>query len=168
MNSKGEVRTVAEASAIARKNGVVIPSWTRIEVDPSIREASSFAEYRLGNGQQNPTDMMRWSTLVPDGEVVVRIHPNVLASDEKIVGVLQHEVWELTELRAQVEARELLPAQEVARSIDTRSAKNLHGQAWDVADLRVLIMRASNPAEKAERTERLTRLIERYKEVNQR
>lgn len=165
-NASGATRTLDEASAIARRHGVTVPSWIRIEVDPTIREAASFAEYRLGTGESGPTDMMRWTGLAPDGSVVVRVHPTVLQSDEKIVGVLQHEVWELSQLRAQVEARQMLPAGTIRDLIDPARASNLHGQAWDIADLRVLVMRETNPAKKAAFVERLTRLAERYAKEN--
>lgn len=159
-------RGVPLASAIARRHGVTIPSWIRIEVDATIREAASFAEYRLGTDASGPTHMMPWSELAPDGFVVVRVHPSVLKSDEKIVGVIQHEVWELSQLRARVEARQMLPAETIRDLINPLRASNLHGQAWDIADLRVLIMRENDPAKKAALVERLTRLAERYAKEN--
>jgi hypothetical protein len=90
----------------------------------------------------------------------------VLQSDEKIVGVFQHEAWELTELRARVRTKEVLHGDEVRRLIDPTQDANLHGQAWQVADQRVLIMRESDPARKAQLTTRLEQLMERYRQEN--
>jgi hypothetical protein len=131
-----------------------VQARVKIKVDPTIRQSQNFAEYDLIEDVSH-TSMMSWSRLAPDGTVVVRIHPSVLESDEKIVGVLQHEAWELTQLRARVEAKGALSAETVSKLIDHRSATNLHGQAWDIADLRVLIMRESDATKRAVLEERL-------------
>lgn len=165
-NANGVARSLQEATAIARTQGVVIPSWIRIEVDPTIREAKSFAEYTLGRGEQGATSMLAWGDLAPDGVVVVRVHPNVLKSDEKIVGVLEHEIWELTQLRARVESHGMLSAEDVRRMIDPTRPTNLHGQAWDIADLRVLAMRETDPAKKAQLLDRLGERAAGYQKEN--
>ena len=94
------------------------------------------------------------------------MHPSVLRSDEKIVGVFQHEVWELTQLRARVDARKGLSAAEIQRLVDPTASANLHGQAWDISDLRILLMRESDPAKKADLAARLERMINKYTDNN--
>lgn len=163
-NANGAVRSVEEARAIARSHGVEIPSWIRIEVDPKIREGVAFAEYSLARDARETT-ILSWDRLAPP-EVVVRVHPSVLRSDEKIVGVFQHEVWELTQLRARVDARKGLSAAEIQRLVDPTASANLHGQAWDISDLRVLLMRESDPAKKADLAARLERMINKYTDNN--
>lgn len=111
------------------------------------------------------TTILSWDRLAPP-EVVVRVHPSVLRSDEKIVGVFQHEVWELTQLRARVDARKGLSAAEIQRLVDPTASANLHGQAWDISDLRILLMRESDPAKKADLAARLERMINKYTDNN--
>lgn len=164
-NANGAVRSLDEATAIARSHGVEVPSWIRFEVDPKIRETVAYAEYRLTAEAKKDTELLDWAEL-GRGPIVVRVHPSVLRSDEKIVGVIQHEVWELSQLRARVEASGSLPAGEVQRLIDPAKATNLHGQAWDVADLRVLIMRETDPAKKSALCSRLERLTTKYTRDN--
>jgi len=163
-NANGAVRSVEEARAIARSHGVEIPSWIRIEVDPKIREGAAFAEYSLARNARE-TMILSWNELAP-AQVVVRVHPSVLRSDEKIVGVFQHEVWELTQLRARIDARGGLPATEIQRLVDPKAATNLHGQAWDISDLRVLLMRAGDPTKKADLSAKLDRMITKYAQNN--
>ncbi len=137
----------------------------KIKVDSTVRVSQNFAQYSLVDDVR-PTAMLSWRHLAPDGTVVVRLHPSVLESDEKIVGVLQHEIWELSQLRARVEAKGSLDAESIARLVEPTSATNLHGQAWDVADLRLLVMRASDDTKKAELERRLMALIGRYQREN--
>ena len=165
LNPNHAVRSLDEATAIAGRRGVALPSWLKIKVDPTVRESQNLAEYTLVKEAES-TAMLSWEELAPDGTVSVKIHPSVLASDEKIVGVLQHEAWELTQLRARVESKGRMAADDIQKLIHPDSATNLHAQAWDVADLRVLIMREHEPVKRAVLERRLQTLMDRYQKGN--
>jgi hypothetical protein len=91
-----------------------------------------------------PDARLSWDRILNrEGHVVVRIRSDVLDSDEAIVGVLQHEVHELASLREMMDEADGLTAREIAVSVAPRRAGNLHDQAWDIADLRVQVMRAA-------------------------
>ena len=166
-NPSGAVRSASEAVAIAKKNGVEVPSWVKIVVDESV-PADRFADYTLvrstsGGGAHPP---VRWSTIAPHESIVVRLHPSVARSDEAIAAVVEHECYELERIKRTLDARGAVSADELARMVDADVANNLHHQAWEVADLRVLAMRAKDAASREAILERRARLIERYDVMN--
>jgi len=83
-----------------------------------------------------------WSDLVHDltGRVPFRIWPRILNSDEAIVAVFAHEVFELEKLRPILEKGATRIEDFIAL---TRPGipGNLHDQAWDHADRLVELMR---------------------------
>jgi hypothetical protein len=97
--------------------------------------------------------------------VVVRIHPSVLQSDEAIVGILQHEAYELEAVQRTL-GKSPQTGQAIHAMIDGTGARNLHGQAWDVADLRVLIMREHEPSKRAVLVGRLEGLLANFELMN--
>jgi len=136
-----------------------------VAADPTVPIADEFAHYDvLRDVTSNST--VTWSDAAPEGIIVVRIHPSVLKSDEAIVGVLQHESYEIEQLRRTLENRGTVKASEVQRMIAGGGERNLHGQAWDVADLRVLIMREKDLSQKAVLTNRLERLLTNFQRMN--
>ncbi len=165
-NAGGVTRSPSEAVAIARKHGVEVPEWVRVVPDASV-PPGRFAEYRLGGKEAvSPNEQMSWKRLAPTGTVTVRVHPSVFHSDEAVVGVLAHESYELTRLRRLIEARGAMPAGEVQRCIDPRLDANLHGQAWDIADLQVMAMRAETAEARAAVRQRLEVLQAKYDRLN--
>ena len=66
--------------------------------------------------------------------------PDVLESDEAIVGVLRHETYELEQLARKLEYTPMTNA-DILSHTGPKRGQNLHGQAWDVADYEVLMMR---------------------------
>ena len=63
-------------------------------------------------------------------------------SDEAIVAVIAHEMHELNELRRIFEeSGGAISMQRLHNLINPGIARNLHDQAWDVADKLVLAMR---------------------------
>ena len=71
----------------------------------------------------------------------MRIRPEVLESDEAIVGTLRYEAHEIENLERLLTEGNLTNG-DITAHIKALGGDNLHGQAWDVADLEVLIMRA--------------------------
>jgi hypothetical protein len=75
-------------------------------------------------------------------ELVVRVSDSVFQSDEAIVAVLSHEMHELNELRRILDESDgAISMQRLHNLINPGIARNLHDQAWDVADRLVLAMR---------------------------
>ena len=70
-----------------------VPPWVKLVVDPKL-PADRHAEYVF---DRNVKPEMRFNQGLLD-DVVVRVRPVVLQSDEAIVGVLRHELYELENL----------------------------------------------------------------------
>ena len=87
---------------------------------------------------------IRWEEFLDKDldELVVRVSDSVFESDEAIVAVMAHEMHELNELRRIFEeSGGAISMQRLHNLISPGIAKNLHDQAWDVADKLVLMMR---------------------------
>ncbi len=140
-NAGGETRTIEEAIAIAKRFGVKIPA----DVDFFVDEWGELGGDITARGPQvtKPAGaLVSWSDLVHDltGKVPFRIRPDILESDDAIVAVFAHEMFELEKLRPLL--------QEGATSIDqfiehTRPGNpgNYHDAAWEAADVLVERMR---------------------------
>jgi hypothetical protein len=74
------------------------------------------------------------------GKVPFLIRPDVLRSDEAIVGVLGHEMYELEVLRGVLAKGEATIEYYVNETRPDNSG-NLHDEAWDYADALVEAMR---------------------------
>jgi hypothetical protein len=77
------------------------------------------------------------------GKIPFLIHPEVLTSDEAIVAVLTHELYEIERLR-KVFRRSIgrtMNASDYGLQVAPGRPGNFHDQAWDEADLAVLRMR---------------------------
>src|SRR6266540_6312627 len=99
-NPQGEIRTVEEARAIAQKNGVPIPSDVEFFAD----ELNELHKDRTACGPRvdKPAgSIVEWADLVHDrtGKVPFRFWSEILKSDEAIVAVFAHEMFELEKLR---------------------------------------------------------------------
>lgn len=70
----------------------------------------------------------------------------------------------MTRLRRMLETGERYTPFELDRLVNERTAGNLHDEAWEVADARVMEMRATTPKERAAAQERRVRLIATFDE----
>lgn len=140
------------------QTGQNLPSWIKVVVDPKL-PADRHAEYVfLKDGKPNETFNQR---LVEDG-IVVRVRPDVFESDEAIVAVLRHETYELENLARKLETTTMTNA-DVRSHTGEKRGQNLHGQAWDVADVEVLLMReTAGTAKHAQLLERREVLLARF------
>lgn len=69
-----------------------------------------------------------------EGRFVVRINPNILGSDDEILGVIAHEVFEIEALeQAFISNGGRLEATRLFHLIDGEHGA-AHGAAWDYAD----------------------------------
>jgi hypothetical protein len=73
-----------------------------------------------------------------DGKVPFLIRPDMLSSDEAIIAVIAHEMYELEALRPMLKGRGI-PSTEFMAHTSPTNPGNFHDEAWDVAD--VLIQR---------------------------
>jgi len=152
-NRRRSRRTISRAQSIARKHGVEIPddvaffeaepgeldgSWDDLWTARGMETARGPAVYERPDGYIYWKDHYNIAAKVP-----FLIHPDVLTSDEAIVGVFCHEMYELAELRAIFlsSRRRRLDATDYGVHVTPGHSGNLHDQAWDAADRAVLKMR---------------------------
>lgn len=139
-NPAGQTRTIEEAVAIARRFGVHIPD----DVDFFVDELGDLDERTTARGplvSKIAGEIVTWPDLVHDitGKVPFRIRPDILSSDEAIVAVLAHEMYELERLRPLL--RRGISIEEFGGHTTPGNPGNLHDQAWDLADVLVDRMR---------------------------
>jgi hypothetical protein len=140
-NPGGEVRSLAEAIEIARRHGVVIPDDVQFVIDtigdlgPEVTARGPLV--RLPDGEA-----VTWSDLVHPrmGKVPFRLWSGILKSDEAIVAVLGHEMFEL-ELARPFLIEGGVPVALFIERTSPGVPGNWHDQAWDVADRLVERMR---------------------------
>lgn len=147
-SNPGGPRTVDEAIAIARKNGIEIPEDIHVTAGKSMSGPKGewpqgrFAEYAQ-LGPKKPDAFITWEEFYNRFEQIpVRLNPEVLNSDEAIVAVMGHEMHELNSLRRLFEeSGGQMTAGRLHNLIREGVPGNLHDQAWDVADELVSKMR---------------------------
>ena len=150
INPDGQTRTLAQAVALAERHGVHIDDDILIRVDATLKP-DVFARY--GN-EVKATDRVDWNRLtnnmlaprpgylpsywvsepIEDSRRVMQvwIRPDVLQSDEAIVGVLAHEMHEINWLRTALEGGAGMPASRFHGLVNGQSG-SLHLEAWRVA-----------------------------------
>jgi hypothetical protein len=140
-NADGRTRTISEAVAIAKRNGVQIPEDVAFFVDES-GELGVDITARGPQVTKSAGSTVSWSDLVHDltGKVPFRVRPDILESDEAIVAVFAHEMYELERLRPILQEGETYIEQFIEHT-RAGSPGNFHDEAWDVADAFVNRMR---------------------------
>ena len=136
----GGPRTLDEALQRARARGIQIEDDIRFVVVPDnspLVPPNAFASY--GGFQSYQT--VRWSNFYVQERIPVKVKVSVLESDEAIVAVVAHEMYELNELRRLFEEREMMSGPYLHELIRVGLPKNLHDRAWDAADEFVFTMR---------------------------
>jgi hypothetical protein len=139
-NSHG-ARTIEEAVAIAKKNGINIPDDILFISDEGTLASDTFAKYF--GAIKKPGEIIRWKEFYNiHGKIPVRIREDVLLSDEAILAVFAHEMHELNALREIFSLnRGVITADELYRMISPGLSKNLHDQAWTIADELIIRLR---------------------------
>jgi hypothetical protein len=143
-------RSLAEAVALggqhlaqANQPGLeAIPDYIQFVVTDANIPEDAYASY-LWLGEMAEDATVAWNDCVHDrtGKLPVRIRPVVLESDEAIVAVIAHEVYEIVALRAAFAERGVLTAREVYEHISPEVPGNLHHQAVAFGDQLVRAMR---------------------------
>jgi hypothetical protein len=140
-NPAGQTRTIEEAIAIARDSGVDIPKDVSFWVD----ELGDLGPDRTACGPRvDKADeaIVYWADLVHDrtGNVPFRLWEGILKSDEAIVAVLGHEMYELERLRPLLKSGKTTIGEFIAMTCPGNPG-NLHDRAWEFADRLVAQMR---------------------------
>ena len=140
-NLDGQTRTIEQAVEIAQRSGVQIPT----DVDFFVDELGDLDADTTARGPQvtKPAGAtVAWSDLVHDktGKVPFRIRPDILKSDEAIVAVFAHEMYELERLRPILQKGGTSIEQFIAHTRPGNPG-NYHDEAWKVADDMVERMR---------------------------
>jgi len=145
-NPGGAIRTMDEAKAVARNHGLNIPDDAEFFADELNELHANWTA--CGPRVDKPAgSIVEWADLVHDrtGKVPFRVWPGILDSDEAIVAVFGHELFELSRLRPLLETGTVTIETFIAL---TRPGipGNLHDQAWDWADELVERMRKGTTA----------------------
>jgi hypothetical protein len=142
INVNNVIRSESDAITIALNNGVSIPADVEIIFVPEGFCGPDVNAFYIGfSKEKNPSIL--WQDFYNNGKIKVKVDRRILNSDESIVAVLGHEMYEIDALR-QIFASSPAAMQymDVARLIDAKLGGTIHQQAWDYADNLVLDMRA--------------------------
>jgi hypothetical protein len=152
-NKGGLKRTIDEALAIARRNGVEVPEDVEFfEADPGELEGSlkGFFVGKRFVTARGPDVEARSDGRIhlqdhynKDGRIPFLVHPDILKSDEAIVAVFHHEMYELSLMREVFrQSRDgSMYGPDYGIQASVGRPGNFHDQAWDEADKIVLRMR---------------------------
>src|SRR5437762_2080512 len=130
-NLDGEKRTIDEEKAIAARFGVYIPNDVEVFED----EDGDLPEDTMARGPRVTKlagSTVSWSDLLNrlTGKVPFLLRPAILKSDEAIVAVLGHEMYELAALREILNEGKTTIEHYIAHTCPDNLG-NLHDQAWD-------------------------------------
>lgn len=143
LNKEG-ARTPNDAIILAKSKGIEIPDDILIVFLKNWKKTGVDAEYFYQLRTYQPDDWVYWDDFYhpKTGKIPVRFNEAILNSDEHIVALIAHEMYELNSLR-QIEEEEngQMPARHLSKLITSGIASNLHDKAWDIADELVRTMR---------------------------
>jgi hypothetical protein len=133
-NPEGKKRSIQQAKEIARKFGVQIPDDVEFFED----EENELPEHMTARGPKVTKlagSIVSWSDLVNTltGKVPFLVRPEILTSDEAIVGVFGHEMYELASLRGSLRKGKTT-IEHYINHTRADNPGNLHDEAWDYAD----------------------------------
>ena len=142
LNPGGEARTIEEAVLIAKQHGVSIPDDVAFFID-ELGELGADITARGPKVRKPAGGNVRWNVdfLNRFGKVPFIVRPDILRSDEAIVAVFAHEIYEVQALRKILQKRGTIAIEEFIAHTMAGNPGNLHSQAWEVADALVLRMR---------------------------
>lgn len=132
-------RTETEALGLARKHGVELHDdvWFVWDYGRFGLREGDYARY----GGFQSYQVVTWNDFLVQGRLPVKVWAGILRSDEAIVAVLGHEMYEINALREMLADGRSMTGTELRRLIGAGIRGNLHDRAWDEADRLVLAMR---------------------------
>lgn len=140
-NPDGKTRTIEEACQIARHWGVVIPDYVSFAIDRyGWLDADTTA--RTTTFKEPAGTMIYWSSLFHKrtSKIPFLIRKDIMRSDEAIVAVIGHEMYELEEMR-KVFGENDAPIEHWLAEAHPDNGGNFHWRPWDYADELVAGMR---------------------------
>lgn len=154
-NTGRKRRTIQEAIAIAKDNGVSIPDdfdfrvADRGELRGTLKELLDGGEMDTAMAPsvtQHEDGYVYWRDHYDErvGTILIHIHPDIFLSDEAIVGTFAHEMYELAEFREVFEnspKRRMYAADYGKQCSADYEDNTFHSDAWSYADKLVLKMR---------------------------
>ena len=140
-NPGGETRSLEEAIDIARRHGVFIPEDVHFSIDSS-GDLGPRDTARGARVDKYEWEIVYWADLVHDrtGKVPFRIWSGSLDSDEAIVAVFGHEMYEIEELRPLLLEGKTTIDEFIGLTCPGNPG-NIHDEAWEVSDELVKKMR---------------------------
>lgn len=139
-NPDGATRTIDEACEIARLWGVRIPDEIQFWIAPDgYLDSNTTAKTTTFKEPDGTVIDLSWFFHKLTGKIPFLIRKDILTSDEAIVAVIGHEMFELELLRSVFEAG--APVEKWEAETSPNNPGNFHWQAWDYADELVAAMR---------------------------
>jgi hypothetical protein len=144
-NAGRQVRIIEEALEIAKRWGVDIPEDVAFFLDEEgeLDDSMTARGPRVTKVAGGP---VAWSDFVHDltGQVPFIIRRDIIESDEAIVAVFTHELFELEALRGLLADGRTIAIEEAIARCAPNNPGNFHDEAWTAADTAVRRMRAVN------------------------
>jgi hypothetical protein len=156
LNRDGKKLSIAEAVSVAIRYGVIISADVVFFEAEEDELDGDWDDLVAGNGttargpavRGNRAGYIYWNDhRNPKGKIAFDLNPAILSSDEAIVAVITHELYELEELRARFDESDenWMEAVEYERQVMAGVPGNLHDKAWTAADEAVKRMREAKP-----------------------
>jgi hypothetical protein len=139
-NPKGAARTIDQACEIAQRWGVKIPDDVQFWVAPEgYLDRNTTAKTTTFEEPDGTFIDWSWFYHKKTGKIPFLIRKDILTSDEAIVAVIGHEMFELEKLRSTFP--EGAPIEKWEAETSPNNPGNFHWQAWEYADELVARMR---------------------------
>jgi hypothetical protein len=125
---------------------VKIPADVQFHIEGAMVSKENANASYLSLNQLFADDIINWKDIYSpaNGKINVWFRESVFKSDEEIVALFIHELYEIQHLRsAFAESGGKLNARTVGELINEGHAGNLHDKAWDAADAAVELMRST-------------------------
>jgi len=134
-NAAEQTRTLTEAIDIARRWGVKIPDDVAFFID-EVGELDADTTARGPKITKPAGSTVYWRDFVHHltGKVPFIVRPDILKSDEAIVAVVGHEMYELEVIRKLLHTDRGMSVESLKGLTDFDNPGNLHDEAWDAAD----------------------------------
>ena len=149
-------RTLEEALALAEANGIEIPHDVEFieaekgDLKGSLADLLRGGEMQTARGpwiEEHADGYVYWKDHYnKSGRIPFRVHADIFTSDEGIIAVFTHEVFELEQFRAVFMASKMkrMNAADYGIQCSPGYPGNFHDLAWDAADEAVRRMREKN------------------------
>jgi hypothetical protein len=140
-NQDGKTKSIEEACQLARHWGVVIPDYVSFAIDKyGWLDANTTA--KTTTFKEPAGTMIYWSSLFHQrtGKIPFLIRQDIMRSDEAIVAVIGHEMYELEEMRKAF-GKMGAPIEHWQTAAHPDNEGNFHWRAWNYADELVARMR---------------------------